>query len=38
MGVVNLIAIDEHKELEERYSFLLNEQTDLLNSKNNYLI
>ena len=37
MGVVNLIAIDEHKELEERYSFLLNEQTDLLNSKKQLL-
>ena len=37
MGIVNLIAIDEHKELEERYSFLLNEQTDLLNSKKQLL-
>ena len=37
MGIVNLIAIDEHKELEERYSFLLKEQTDLLNSKKQLL-
>ena len=37
MGIVNLIAIDEHKDLEERYSFLLKEQTDLLNSKKQLL-
>ncbi|MCX5679550.1 MAG: hypothetical protein NTZ95_02630, partial [Candidatus Omnitrophica bacterium] len=33
MGPVNLIAIDEHKELEERYSFLVHQQEDLLNAK-----
>ena len=37
MGIVNLIKIDEHKDLEERYSFLLKEQTDLLNSKKQFL-
>ena len=33
MGPVNLVAIDEHKELEERYSFLVHQQEDLLNAK-----
>ncbi len=33
MGPVNLVAIDEHKELEERYSFLTHQQEDLLNAK-----
>jgi len=33
MGPVNLIAIDEHKELEERYAFLVHQQEDLLNAK-----
>ena len=32
MGV-KLSTIDEHKDLEERYSFLLKEQTDLLIQK-----
>ncbi|MFC1590652.1 chromosome segregation protein SMC [Candidatus Omnitrophota bacterium] len=33
MGQVNLVAIDEHKELRERYSFLVHQQEDLLNAK-----
>ncbi|MFA4981675.1 MAG: chromosome segregation protein SMC [Candidatus Omnitrophota bacterium] len=33
MGPVNLVAIDEHKELEERHSFLVHQQEDLLNAK-----
>lgn len=33
MGPVNLVAIDEHKELEERHSFLIHQQEDLLNAK-----
>ncbi len=33
MGPVNLVAIDEHKELEERYLFLVHQQEDLLNAK-----
>jgi chromosome segregation protein len=33
MGPVNLVAIDEHKELEERYSFLIHQQEDLMNAK-----
>ncbi|MDD3906314.1 MAG: chromosome segregation protein SMC [Candidatus Omnitrophica bacterium] len=33
LGPVNLIAIDEHKELEERYSFLVHQQEDLVNAK-----
>jgi chromosome segregation protein len=34
MGPVNLVAIEEHRELEERYQFLTKQQTDLINSKN----
>ncbi len=34
MGPVNLVAIEEHRELEERYQFLTQQQTDLTNSKN----
>jgi chromosome segregation protein len=34
MGPVNLVAIEEHRELEERYQFLIQQQTDLANSKN----
>ncbi len=33
LGPVNLIAIDEHKELEERYAFLIHQQEDLVNAK-----
>ena len=34
MGPVNLVAIEEHRELEERYQFLTQQQSDLTNSKN----
>jgi len=37
MGPVNLVAIDEHKELEERYSFLTHQQEDLVNAKDSLL-
>jgi chromosome segregation protein len=33
MGPVNLVAIDEHKELEERYAFLTTQEEDLVKSK-----
>ena len=33
IGPVNLVAIDEHKELEERHSFLMHQQEDLVNAK-----
>jgi len=33
MGPVNLVAIDEFKELQERYEFLTSQQEDLLNAK-----
>lgn len=33
MGAVNLVAIEEHRELEERFQFLTQQQTDLVNSK-----
>jgi chromosome segregation protein len=33
MGPVNLVAIDEHKELEERYAFLKRQQEDLVSAK-----
>ena len=33
MGPVNLVAIEEYQELEERYAFLSGQQTDLLNAK-----
>ncbi|MBU0679519.1 MAG: chromosome segregation protein SMC [Verrucomicrobia bacterium] len=33
MGAVNLVAIDEHKELEERYEFLMQQQDDLVKAK-----
>jgi chromosome segregation protein len=33
MGPVNLVAIEEHKEFEERYSFLVHQQEDLVNAK-----
>jgi chromosome segregation protein len=37
LGPVNLVAIDEHKELEERYSFLTRQQEDLVNAKDSLL-
>ncbi|HMO50285.1 MAG TPA: chromosome segregation protein SMC [Kiritimatiellia bacterium] len=33
MGPVNLVAIEEHAELEERFAFLTAQQTDLVNAK-----
>ncbi|MBI4975018.1 MAG: chromosome segregation protein SMC, partial [Candidatus Omnitrophica bacterium] len=33
IGPVNLVAIDEHKELEERHAFLIHQQEDLINAK-----
>ncbi|MBL7068952.1 MAG: chromosome segregation protein SMC [Candidatus Omnitrophica bacterium] len=33
IGPVNLVAIDEHKELEERLSFLKHQQEDLVSAK-----
>ncbi len=33
MGPVNLVAIDEHKELQERFTFLTTQQQDLLAAK-----
>ncbi|NQU96007.1 MAG: chromosome segregation protein SMC [Candidatus Omnitrophica bacterium] len=33
LGPVNLVAIDEHKDLEERYLFLSQQQEDLLRAK-----
>lgn len=33
MGAVNLVAIEEHRELEERFQFLTQQQTDLVNAK-----
>ena len=34
MGPVNLVAIEEHQQLEERYTFLVEQDEDLVNSKN----
>jgi chromosome segregation protein len=34
MGAVNLVAIEEYREHEERFQFLTQQQTDLVNSKN----
>jgi chromosome segregation protein len=33
MGPVNLVAIEEYRELEERYAFLTGQQQDLVNAK-----
>jgi chromosome segregation protein len=33
LGPVNLVAIDEHKELEERNAFLIHQQEDLVTAK-----
>lgn len=37
MGPINLIAIEEHAEFEERYSLLMKEQSDLLTAKQQLL-
>lgn len=37
MGPVNLVAIEEYKELEERYQFLTEQQEDLINAKQQLL-
>ena len=37
MGPVNLVAIEEHAELEERFTFLMKEQKDLLSAKDQLL-
>lgn len=37
MGPVNLIAIEEHEELEERFAFLTGQQDDLVKAKNQLL-
>ncbi|MFA5085667.1 MAG: chromosome segregation protein SMC, partial [Candidatus Omnitrophota bacterium] len=37
MGPVNLVAIDEHKELEERHAFLVHQQGDLVNAKDSLM-
>jgi chromosome segregation protein len=37
MGPVNLVAIDEHKELEERNAFLIHQQDDLVNAKDSLM-
>lgn len=37
MGPVNLVAIDEHKELEERHAFLTRQQEDLANAKDSLM-
>lgn len=37
MGPVNLVAIEEHEELEERFQFLTTQQDDLIKAKNQLL-
>ena len=37
MGAVNLVAIEEYQELEERYAFLTSQQSDLINAKQQLL-
>ena len=37
MGTVNLVAIEEHSELQDRYTFLTNQRDDLLNAKDSLL-
>ncbi len=37
MGPVNLVAIEEHAEHEERYAFLMKQQEDLIAAKNQLL-
>jgi chromosome segregation protein len=35
MGLVNMMALEEYKEIEERYNFLSSQQKDLEDAKNN---
>ena len=37
LGPVNLVAIEEHKDLEERYTFLTQQQEDLVSAKESLL-
>jgi len=37
MGAVNLVAIEEHQELEERFAFLNQQNEDLINAKDQLL-
>jgi len=37
MGAVNLVAIEEHKELQERYTFLTQQEEDLVKAKQQLL-
>jgi chromosome segregation protein len=37
MGAVNLVAIEENKELQDRFAFLTNQSNDLLNAKDSLL-
>jgi len=37
MGTVNLVAIEEHTELQDRYAFLTNQRDDLLKAKDSLL-
>ena len=37
LGSVNLVAIDEHKELEERHAFLVHQQEDLVAAKDSLM-
>ncbi|MFC1508543.1 chromosome segregation protein SMC [Candidatus Omnitrophota bacterium] len=37
MGTVNLVAIEEHTELQDRHAFLTNQRDDLLNAKDSLL-
>jgi len=37
MGTVNLVAIEEHQELQERFNFLTHQHQDLLNAKESLL-
>ncbi len=37
MGTVNLVAIEEHTELQDRYNFLIHQRDDLLKAKDSLL-
>ncbi|MBU1862518.1 MAG: chromosome segregation protein SMC [Candidatus Omnitrophica bacterium] len=37
LGTVNLLAIEEHKELQDRYNFLVEQKTDLENAQRSLL-
>ncbi|PIU40832.1 MAG: chromosome segregation protein SMC [Candidatus Omnitrophica bacterium CG07_land_8_20_14_0_80_42_15] len=37
MGTVNLVAIEEHQELQERFNFLTHQQQDLLTAKDSLM-